>query len=144
MRRLGILLGLALLAAGQWAQADAEAEADYRHHVMEAVGGHMQAMATILKKQVHLDELSRHASSLADMAAVAPGIFPEGSLTGDSKALPAIWENPEDFQKAMQRFVSAANDMATAAQTSDMSQIGPAISKLGNACKGCHDSYKAE
>ena len=144
MRRLASVLCAGLLAASQGVRADGEAEADYRHYVMEAVGGHMQAMATILKKQVHLEDFPSHARAMAGLAGVAPGVFPEGSLTDKSKALAAIWENPEDFRQAMERFVAAAKELDAAAQTGEMGQMGPALGALGDACKGCHDSYKAD
>ena len=142
MKTIATLMSLALLAAA--APAAANPEADYRHHVMEAVGGHMQSMAVILRRQVHLEDFAAHAESMAALASVVPGVFPEGSLTADSKALPAIWENPEDFQQAVDRFVAAAKALAAAAPSGEMSQIGPAMGALGDSCKGCHDSYKAE
>ena len=44
----------------------------------------------------------------------------------------------------MDRFIDAAEGMALAAGTEDMSEIGPAIRVLGGSCKGCHDDFKAE
>ena len=84
-------------------------------------------MATILKNQVHMDDLVMHARGLAGLADISPEIFPEGSDIEKSKALPAVWENPAEFSKAMDRFIDAAEVMASAAGTEDMSEIGPAI-----------------
>jgi len=44
----------------------------------------------------------------------------------------------------MDRFIEAAEGMASAAGTENMSEIGPAIQTLGGSCKGCHDDFKAE
>ena len=33
--------------------------------------------------------------------------------------------------------------MAEAADSGEMSAIGPAIKKLGGSCKGCHDNFRA-
>jgi len=139
----GVLV-LVCLGFGQFALADGEVEVQYRQAVMKSIGGHMASMATILKNQVHMEDLVLHAKGLAGLADIAPEIFPEGSNTGKSKALPAVWENPEEFSEAMQRMIDAAEGMASAAATEDMSEIGPAIQALGGSCKGCHDDFQAE
>jgi cytochrome c556 len=139
----GVLV-LGCLGLGQFALADGEVEVQYRQAVMKSIGGHMASMATILKNQVHMEDLVLHARGLAGLADIAPEVFPEGSDTEKSKALPAVWENPEEFSEAMQRMVDAAEGMASAAATEDMSEIGPAIQALGGSCKGCHDDFKAE
>ena len=138
------MLALVCLGLGQFALADGEVEAQYRQSVMKSVGGHMSSMATILKNQVHMEDLVMHARGLAGLADIAPEVFPEGSNIEKSKALPAVWENLAEFSKAMERFTDAAEGMASAAATEDMSEIGPAIQALGGSCKGCHDDFKAE
>jgi cytochrome c556 len=42
----------------------------------------------------------------------------------------------------MDQFVAAANQMAVAAESGDMGQVGPAMQALGKSCKGCHDDYR--
>ena len=79
------------LGLGQFALADGEVEVQYRQAVMKSIGGHMASMATILKNQVHMEDLVLHARGLAGLADIAPEIFPEGSNTEKSKALPAVW-----------------------------------------------------
>ena len=107
----GIWLGLALVALPA---AASEGEVDYRHHVMSAVGGHMQAMADILKQKVpHTAHLTLHANAMDDLAGMAGTLFPEGSDGGH--ALPEIWTDKEDFAKRITAFQAAAADMKTAA-----------------------------
>ena len=137
-------LAAAALIIGGHAMADGETEAKYRQAVMKSIGGHMSAMGTILKEQVHLEDLALHAEGLAGLAEIAPEVFPAGSGVEKSKALPAIWENPDDFADAMNRLIEASDEMARAAKTGEMSEIGPAIQALGGSCKGCHDDFKAE
>ena len=142
LTRTGILLaGMAVTGS---ALADGDVEAKYRQSVMKSIGGHMSAMGTILKEQVHLEDLALHAEGLAGLAEIAPEVFPEGSGVEKSKALPAVWEKPEAFAEAMNRLVEASDAMASAAKSGEMSLIGPAIQELGGSCKGCHDDFKAE
>lgn len=118
-----------------------EGAAEYREHVMEAKGGHMQAMVDILKQKVpHTEHLALHANAMADLADICFTLFPEGSEGGD--ALPAIWENPDDFQEKLEAFSTAADGLKQTVNTGG--DIGPAFQQLGQACKSCHDKYRAE
>ena len=131
---------LALLAIG--AVAD-EGQVDYRQHVMAAVGGHMQAIADIVRGKVeHAGHTAIHANALADLADIAPTLFPAGSEGGD--ALPAVWENAEDFQAKLAAFKEATGALRDAAASGEPMQVGMALRDVGQACKGCHDDYRAE
>jgi len=79
---MGMSLVLGLLNSAVF--ADGEAEYDYRHGVMEAIGGHMTAMVTILRKGVHQDELALHASGIATPTTSKRG----APLCGRGLALP--------------------------------------------------------
>ncbi len=138
------VVAVACLLTSGFAFADADVETAYRQAVMKSVGGHMTAIATILRNQVYMEDLAFHANSMSDLATVAPKIFPEGSLGEKSESLPAVWEDPEGFSEAMDAFVEAADNFANAADSGDMAQIGPGIQALGGTCKGCHDDYKKE
>ena len=129
-----------LLALGV---AASEGEVDYRKHTMESVGGHMRAIVDIIQQKVsHADHLAIHANALAELATITPALFPEGSAGGD--ALPAIWEDAEDFKTKLDAFQEAADGFKSAAASGDSARIGTALRPLGQACKGCHDSYRAE
>ena len=131
---------LALAALGVTAS---EGEVDYRQHVMSAVGGHMQSIADIVRGKVeHTGHLAAHANALADLADIAPTLFPAGSEGGDT--LPAVWEQPEDFQAKLGAFKEAAGVLRDAAGSGDPRQVGMALQGVGQACKGCHDNYRAE
>ena len=135
------LLGLATLAST--GALGSEGDVDYRHYSMEAIGGHMQAIVKILRQEVpHSEHLSLHANAIADMARIAPDLFPEGSQ--GREALPAIWEQPEDFAERLDDFHSAAEAFKKAAASGDPAMIGSAIGGLGQSCKDCHDSYREE
>ena len=144
MRR-DVLLGLLLtgcLMQGQ-AQADENA-AEYREGVMEAVGGHMQAIVKIAKGEVAYDHLGVLASNMAGLATIAQDIFPEGSDVGDTDALPEIWSEPEAFAERLQAFLDAAGNFDAVVTSGDMSGFGEALEGLGQACKSCHDEFKAD
>jgi len=142
MKRITLLA--LLIFSSQAAFSDAKTEIKYRQSVMGVVGGHMQAMGTILKGQVHMDDLEFHAKGMANVSSIVPKTFPEGSGKGKTEALPEIWEDKAEFKAAMDKFVAAAEGMASASGSGDMAVIGPAIKALGGSCKGCHDNFKEE
>jgi len=132
----GILLGIALFAAPAMA---AEGDLEYREHVYEAIGGHMQAMADIVQQKVpHTDDLALHANAMADLSTIAPKLFPAGSEGGD--ALPEIWTNPDDFSARMTEFGKAAAGLKAAVASGE--NVIPAFQALGQSCKGCHDNFR--
>ena len=138
--RPAIVAALALLAWPMAAQD--EDAADYRVETMKAIGGHTTGFFGILQGKVpHTGHLPVHANALAALAKIAPSLFPAGSGE-DTDALPAIWENPEDFAAKLTAFEDAATNLAAAVAAGD--GIGPAAQQMGQACKGCHDDYRAQ
>ena len=136
---------LTLLASPPLAAHDENPEgaAKYRHHTMQAIGGHMQAIVDILRRDVpHTDHLPIHTGALAALADITPTLFPPGSGGLDTEALPAIWENPEDFAQRVDAFREAAANLNDVAGKGGA--LGPAVKQVGQTCKGCHDGYRAE
>ena len=134
-------LGLGLAAGPASAN---EAAVKYRQSVMSALGGHMGAIVAIVKGQVdHKDHLAGHADAIAAIGKMAKDIFPEDSMEGaDTRALPAIWEKPEDFAKAVSAFETASANFAKAASGGDMAAVGAALGQLGQSCGGCHKPFR--
>jgi cytochrome c556 len=136
------IVAAVVLAAGV-AAAD-EGMITYRQSVMKANAGHLTAVVTIIKGEVPFtDDLKVHTQALAELAIIAGHVFPEGSGTGETRALPAIWEKPDDFKKAYQAYQTAAANLAKTAET-DPKAVPAAVGTLGKACKGCHDDFQKE
>jgi len=134
---MSALLALGL-AAGSWAD---EGAVDYREHTMEAVGGHMQAIADILKGKVpHQSHLATHATALAALAELTPTLWPEGSEGGET--LPAAFSDRDGLNDRIADFRAAASAFESA--VTGGGDIGGAMQKLGQACKSCHDDYREE
>jgi len=144
---VGVLaLGMAGVAASD-AAADA-GDITYRQKVMQAVGGHMGAMSTILKGQGgDMANFAVHADGMAALAKVSQGVFPKDStqMEGKTKALDAIWEKPDAFKKVLADFIVYADKLAAAAKGGDKGAIAAAVGELGkNSCKGCHSDFKGK
>ena len=129
--------------AGGPAQAD-EAAIKYRQSVMKALGGHMGALASLVKGQIDAkSHLPGHANAVAAMGALTKDIFPKGSDAGaETTALPVIWEKPDEFAKAVTAFETASAKFAGVAGGGDMTAIAAAFGELGKSCGGCHQTYR--
>lgn len=136
-------LVLTLGALATSAQAD-EGAIEYRQAIFQAIGGHMTALVKIIRREVpHTDDVAVHANGIADLAPITTHIFPEGSGEGQTDALPAIWSNPEDFDRYREDFIEAAEGLRVAAG-GPMGPFVEAFQTLGGSCSDCHDNFRAE
>lgn len=141
------LVGIFVLAGGMFVSTSAFADDDgaikYRKAVMKSIGGHMGAMAGIMKKTGGTPaHLKAHADGMASLSKMTADLFPDGSEFGDTTALPVIWEKPDEFKQAVQDFETAAAHLAQVAGSGDMAAFGPAFGQLGKTCKGCHENFR--
>ena len=115
----------------------------YRQSIMKANGAHLGAIVAILKGEVAFTEdLKAHAHAVAELSKIVPKLFPAGSDVGDTRALPAIWEKPEEFKKVLNAFRTEAAKLAKDAESGDMQAIGAQVGALGNACGACHKRFR--
>jgi cytochrome c556 len=72
-------------------------------------------------------------------------LFPEGSSNADmpdkTRALPAIWERPDEFREDFEDLRSAVDTLAAEAGNGPEA-FTAAIGPLGNACGDCHETFR--
>ena len=68
--------------------------------------------------------------------------FPPGSLSEDSRAKPEIWAKWGEFSKHPDKVRKAAQELAAAAKAGDEEGVKIKFKALGEACKGCHESFR--
>lgn len=99
--------------------------------VLKAAGGltgaeAVTAMQTLLTNYSHI-----------------PALFPEGSVVGDSEALPAIWQNWDAFVAIVETGKTAAQAGLTAAEAGDAAAYNDAIKAIGATCGQCHQQFRS-
>ena len=117
-------------------------EIKFRKSIMKSVGGTMGGLVGVLKKQASAEYAAPLAANMSNLAQISVGIFPEGSDFGETGALPAIWEKPAEFKKAIEAFQMAAANLSKVAASGDMTAFGGAFGALGKSCKGCHTNFR--
>ncbi|MGZ9812373.1 c-type cytochrome [Pseudoroseicyclus sp. H15] len=85
------------------------------------------------------------AANLAAVSSVDPFLyFPEGTSSADmegTRALPAIWEDPEGFAAAWDALDVATAELASVAGNS-LEELQGAFGPVGMSCGGCHRNYR--
>jgi cytochrome c556 len=133
---------VSLVATADGTPEDAK---DYRTSVMTSLGGHVGAASMHVRGLVEDNGfLAAHAEGLANGAAELKHLFPAGSDVDDSEALPIIWEQPEEFQKAIDTAEKATAAFRDAVAGGDKAAIGTAFRDVGAACRGCHDRFRVD
>jgi cytochrome c556 len=82
-------------------------------------------------------------TTLRDNYSHIPELFPEGSIVGDSEALPVIWENWEAFVAIADAGVAAAEGGIAAAQAGDAAGYAAALQTIGGTCGQCHQQFRS-
>jgi cytochrome c556 len=114
-----------------------------RQEAMEGIGKEMGAFGAIAKKEKPFDAgvVQASAAKIADHLAEAAELFPEGTDEGEVQtwAKPEIWTDREPFDEIFDSTRQAAVDLQS---VTDAEAFMPALGKLGNGCKSCHDLYR--
>ena len=137
-----ISLGLASLAAAQ--QEGAKGVVAVRQATMDANAKHMNAVKAILTEDPQLlKHVAFHAQAIAEAAEYVPEMFPQGSTQPPTAALPAIWEEPDQFKQAAERAHGLAEKLAETSRGGDVPATLAAFAALGKeGCGGCHETFR--
>lgn len=138
-----LLLGLNGAALAQ--DIDTDAVIKFRQGVMKAQGGHMAAMAQIVRGKVdYPGQLLVHAAALNSIAQNVDKLFPEGSDFGETEAKEEIWSNWDKFKEASDNLGNEAQAYVNTVKSKDKKAIGQGFKKLADACKACHKKFRQE
>jgi cytochrome c556 len=84
-----------------------------------------------------------HARAIQALAPTIPDMFPEGSTQPASRALPAIWENFEDFRSHASTLERLGGELVTTSEAGDPQATLAAFTQMGReGCGGCHNDYR--
>jgi cytochrome c556 len=138
----------ATAAAGPVTPEQAQRIFHERHEGMEQIGKSSKAIRGELANGLpDRDPVRSAAATIADLAGKSSGWFPAGTgqdVIHKTRALPAIWQKPQDFAAKDRAFQQAAQAMKSAVDNGDPNAIKARFADLGKTCKACHDNYRAE
>jgi len=133
------------LSAPIAAEPTAEDAYEYRESVMTALKGHAGAISRQVRGLAgDPDHVGSHAKAIAGIGSELHTVFAEGSNIEGSEAMQEIWDEPEKFAEALANAEKAMAALGEVADGGDIEAIGNAFMNVGEACKGCHDSFREE
>ena len=141
-RALIVALGVtvASLATASMAEDDPRV---VREKLMEGIGDAAKVVGPMLQGKAPFDaaKAAEAFTVISKNAADFPNHFPEGTDTGKTEALPAIWQDKADFDARSKKLSDDATAAAAAAAQGEEAFKAAGGAAFGN-CKGCHEKYR--
>ena len=142
-RRMSFVAVCAALVLGLGAAgAIAQDVVQQRKDLMKSNGAAMQAIGDIVKAGGTLDAttVAEKAMIVRTNATKIVALFPAGSTS--DRALPAIWEKPDDFKGWATKLEMAAAALEQAARDNKLGDGKALVGAVGGVCGGCHKSFQ--
>jgi cytochrome c556 len=136
-----VVLAIAMLAAGHAAAIAQDVIAE-RKALMKRSSEQITIGAAMTKGEQPFDLEKAQAifRDFAEKAAKLPGLFPANSKIGDTRALSDIWNEPQEWKAAIEKF--AADVKAAQTATKDAQSFKMAFAKVGKNCVECHEEFR--
>ncbi|MBN8935310.1 MAG: cytochrome c [Rhizobiales bacterium] len=137
-----IVLASAIAALGATAVLAQSDPISARKELMKENGAQSRIAREMITGKQSFD-LAKAKKVLATFAAVSEKsktLYPDHSKSGDTAALPAIWENKADFDAKLAEFGTSAK--AAESKVTDLDSFKDAMSDVGKDCGGCHRTYR--
>lgn len=119
-----------------------------RMDLMETQKDAMKVIGEMAKGKTPFDAAAatKAANDIGSTAKKIPELFPEGTGgdANNSDALPAIWEKWDRFKANADDLATASDALITALGDSASEEWKPAFQKVGEACKSCHEDFRAK
>ena len=141
--KLRIIAVLAALAVGATAAYAQSAAITARKDAMKANAAATKAPGAMVKGEAAFDLAKVQASLKAfqDQAAKLKTLWPDDSKSGETRALPTVWEKKADFLGRFDKF--AADAKAAEASIKDEASLKAEWGKLiSSNCVACHKEYQ--
>ncbi len=140
--RWTIAMALTLGLSGVALAAGAEALVEQREAGMKQAGGALKALGAAAKAGTITPADVEKAQALADFAGSVPSLFPEGSVTEKSRALPEIWTDKAGWDARTKGFADATAAVLSAAKAGDVAALRTAVGAAGDTCGACHKAFR--
>jgi cytochrome c556 len=134
------VLALAFGATAVVAQSDAIGQ---RKALMKANNTNGRMLSQMVRGSVPFDaaKVSAALAQFEDTAKKLPGLFPDNSKTGDTKATAKVWTDRADFDAKIALFAKAVADAK--AKATSLDGLKASFGAMARTCDGCHENYRA-
>ncbi len=102
----------------------------------------MSAANALIQNKVEFKaQLVNDAKALENLNKELSALFPKGSNTADSDALPDVWNKRAEFERRAKDAQTKAEAFAKAASHGD-AKLAEKFKNLSDACKSCHKDFR--
>jgi cytochrome c556 len=114
-----------------------------RQNLMKNVGAAMGAAGSMVRGDTEFEPRAAHLAMRTINSSIIGFVefLAEGSHVGDTRALPAIWENMDDVL-AKAESLRMATQAAIDAEPQDLDTFRPLFAEVGQNCRTCHEDYR--
>jgi cytochrome c556 len=135
------VFALAALAVGMTAVAAQDVIAE-RKELMKKSGAQGKIGQQMIKGEAPFDLAKAQGifTVYLEKASKMRTLFPESSKSGETRALPAIWEKSAEWIAAIEKFEADAKAAQAAAK--DAASFKTAFETVGKNCGGCHRVFR--
>lgn len=119
----------------------------YRQSVFRMILWNYTPLAEMVRARRPFDaaEFRRRAVRLAFLAQqLGEGFTPGSDKGATTDAVPDIWLHKDDFNLKLADLVRETKALREIAKSGDEAKIKEQFGKTSNACKNCHDKYRAQ
>lgn len=145
--RMLVCVSAVLLPALSFAHTGATGVVRERMEAMKDIASAMKTVAAMLrgKSAFEAEAASSAARTINAHAVEMPALFPKDSNPAPSEALPAIWENWQEFSRLATSLEVSSAELEKAATNAE-SAAGLAIQfkAVGQTCSGCHQKFRLQ
>jgi len=142
---VGWIVPIALVAAVGVVLAQSEEGAvAYRGKIMRVNGASIGAINDVLKFKLAggTEHIVAHAETIHRESQLIAGAFQQEVLADESRALPTIWQQWDEFVAAADALGQASAKLAEVAKGGDQRAIMAEVRTVGQTCGGCHDTFR--
>ncbi len=141
-RQLAVLAVLGVVSAGL-ARAESMNPIETRQAGQDLLAADYAGIRAVVAAQGDVTKLEDPAKAIARWIRQFPTQFPKGTEEGhNTKALPAVWADPEGFQKAANNLADTATKLAELAKAGDANAVEAQVKVVGEACAACHRTFR--
>jgi cytochrome c556 len=137
-----ILAGAACAALGVAGTAFAQDVISARRDGLKGMAAQMEAIKAVSDARGDARPLVGRIDEMITFFGGLPARFPEGSGTGNTRALPTIWSDRAGFETAAANMVTQLRALRTVAASGDAAALPAAFQQTGATCGACHRPYR--
>jgi cytochrome c556 len=140
----GVVIALGAMGGAALAQVKPDVLVKQRQSAMTLIGKYFGPLGGMAQGRVPFDAklVQRNADYLNALAQMPWDGFDPSTKNEKSRALPAIWEQPDKVKAAAQQLQSEVGKLQSVAKGGDEGAIKAQIGAVGKACANCHDNFR--